>query len=391
MKNLLLFSILSIFILSKGFSQSGYQKAQIPNYILADNAPFIVAIITQFKMLETSRNGFSLTSGSGIRTKKVEDFDLSKVTNHDEKFLLQLYKSCTEEFTKLGMTPAGFLSETQAQLMISPDKWMDNLETQFSDDKPQFMFTIIIPADLKKANKAIEKDKFTLDLVKPVSVTLSKFSTDRKNPPKSYSLVKMNMSIADGFKFIKKDIDSKSEGYFLKSLPADQIVDFNEIMEESKNSMDMFKGGEDVNSLPKDLLESTLVVYDTQKDRFVQKNKDITKTVIYKALTKKYPGKFVTMGPSEYADYTNKPAYKYILLTQVSEMKKITTSSNNEKGISKSTTRIVPFFYYYIKDINSKENYYSALGKSNMEDHSKSHIPPALNYFFKVLKDNYKW
>ncbi|PCI98120.1 MAG: hypothetical protein COB15_06385 [Flavobacteriales bacterium] len=378
-------------ILPTGFGQSGYQKAQIPNYILADNAPFIVAIITQFKFTETSRNGISLTSGNGITRKKVEDFDLSKVTNHDEKFLLQLYKSCTEEFEKIGMSPAGFISEGQAQLMLDTDKWMNSLETQFSDDQPQFMFTIIVPADLAKAKKAIAKGKFTLDLVKPVSITLSKFSTDRKNPPKAYSLVKMNMSIADGFKYIKKDIDSKSEGYFLKSLPADQIVNFNEIMEESQSSLDMFKGGEDLNSLPKDLLESTLVVYDTQKERFIKKNKDISNTVIYKAMTKNYPGKFITMGPSEYADYINKPAYKYIMLTQVSEMKKITKSSVNDRGISKKTTTIVPLFYYYIKDINSKENYYSELGKSNMEEHSKSHIPPALKYFFKVLKDNYKW
>ena len=73
------------------------------------------------------------------------------------------------------------------------------------------------------------------------------------------------------------------------------------------------------------------------------------------------------------------------------EMKKITKSSVNDRGISKKTTTVVPFFYYYIKDINSKENFYSELGKTNMEEHSKSHIPFALKYFFKVLKDNYKW
>ena len=393
MKNKFLLSIFSILILSNGFSQSGYQGAQIPNYIFADNAPFIVAVVTQLKTMEISHTGGLLSSGSGMRTRQVEKIDLKTIENHDEKFLMQLFLSCTQEFKTLQMNPAGFIARTQASIMSNTDKWLDDLESQFGETGPQYMITIILPPELNKAIKAVDKGNFSLDLVKPVSISISKFSLDRKNPPLPYSLAKLNMSIADGFNIIKKDIDSKPKSYFLKSLPENQLVDFGLIMDENDKYFDYFKGGEEINSLPSDLLETTLVAYDTQKGKFKKNGKDITETVVYKKLAKEYPGKFTTMDPSEYLDYVNNPKYKYILLMEVRDIKKITTTTpsnrNNVQGKSKSV--ITSNFFYYLKDINTKKSYYSELGKQTLEEHAQSHLLPSLDYFFKVLKDYYKW
>ena len=385
---------LLIVLSGSGYAQMRMKAADIPDYLFADNAPFIVNFTTPIDVYKKTGSGGIGSTTTVRRTLEVEDFDPASLESQDDHLLMRIFQLCLKEFAGLGLKPSGYIELDMAVMLSDPDKVKQDLGNALNESKPQFMFIVMLPRDLSKAKKALLKGKFNLDLVEPVAITISKmganvFADGQIQLP--YMINKTNMSLADGFKQLKKDIDNKPANYFIKSLASNEVVDVTVSEEELSKAANTWTTGESLKQWPSDLLETTLVVYDGQRLSYELRGKDVTSTFIYKKLSKEYPGKFITTGFTDLTEYSKGPEHKYAMLVQTTKMvKQISTYTNGTGMTTKSKEKIEAYFFFYLKDLKTQQNYYTSLGKEDLEENAAIRLV-SLKYFMKVMKEHYKW
>lgn len=364
----------------------------IPNFLFAENAQSIVYLTTfidQTKNVKVYKD-----KGTGKKT-----FDINDYSSMDQALWKEMVRVVTESLESAGLKPGPVVMMDMIQMQQNPDFLQDQVDEKLEGIKPFYAITIMF-MDKEKLQRAFKSKKgLTPKDIRKTSLSITP-SNAGMDFSKTYMIAKMNGSLEETIVQLKEDIAAKPKSYFLKNVDETELAEMNAVNEKSfekwSTASQLTKIGKENNSFPDDLIDSEVLVYhsymnNTGKARI---DKDANNWIgwMNKFLVKFYRGKYKLANPMEYADLTTKVSHKYALVP-FSVMKMLVTTETKTKGTittSSTSKRLVNYFYYVVKNIETNEVFYGGT-KEDREESSQHNMALNLKRTLKLMGKYYSW
>jgi hypothetical protein len=373
MKARIIFTLLILGSISNAFAQ--YAK-EVPDYLFAKNANFVVTVISMEDMVPDRSFSYNPWGNS----PKTINYD----KNLELKFLNTIGEYINNQLKALDLQPQAIIFMDFTKMQSAEE--LIKIARSFKDAEPEFMINIFISTWGKNLKK-FKKNEFDVNKILPISFTVSSlYETELSN---IYAIQKSNLSLGKALALFSEKIKEKKEdeSYFVDTV--ENITHF----ESSPNLGDTI--------LYYKLLNEKLTLT-TFPDDSELKNDTVLLLVNYKEgdrhfnsvveiMEKYYPYAYVAKPQDDWFKELKKD-YRFVLTAKHLMKQTTTTSAIPTRGTSTydSKTENKFFFYYGLKDINDLTMYFGA-----EEDYLKnrSHEKPAdaLKSILKRMKEYYGW